>query len=83
LNNHSIHSNWYLTSDYTLLLITILIAEININLRKRTIVKNSDKKDLFIKKVIASFVKLDMLNILENYQLEKVVTDFADIVESV
>jgi len=38
---------------------------------------------LFIKKVIASFAKLDILKILEKHQLEKVVTDFADIMEAV
>jgi len=82
LNNHSIHPNWYLTSDHIPLSITISIAEINIDLRKRTIVKNSDEEDLFIKEVITTFAKLDTSNILENHQLEKVVTDFADIMES-
>ena len=78
LNNHSIHPNWCLTSDYVPLLITISIAKINIDLWKRTIVKNSNEEDLFIKEVIASFAKLDMSNILEKHQLEKVITDFAN-----
>ena len=69
LNNYSIHPNWCLISDNTPLSITIPIAKININLQKRTIVKNSDKEDLFIKEVITSFAKLDMSNILENHQL--------------
>jgi len=83
LNNHSIYPNWCLTSDHALLTITIPIAKINIDLQKRAIIKNSDKEDLFIKEVIASFAKLDTLNILEKHQLEKVVTDFANIIESV
>ena len=83
MNNHSIYSNWCLTSDHALLTITIPIAKKNIDLQKRAIIKNSDKEDLFIKEVIASFAKLDTLNILEKHQLEKVVTDFANIIESV
>ena len=59
-----------------------IFAEENINLQKRTIIKNSDEEDSFIKDVIASFTKLDTSNILEIHQLEKVVTDFANIVES-
>ena len=63
------------------LTITIPITEININLRKRTIVKNSDEEDLFIKEVITFFTKVDIPNILEINQLEKVVTDVTNIVE--
>ena len=82
LNNHSIHPNWHLTSDHALLMITIPINEENINLHKRTISKNSDEENLFIKEVIISFLKLDTSNILDISQLEKIVTDFANIVES-
>jgi len=82
LNNHSIHSNLCLTSDHTLLTITIPITEENIDLYKRTISKNSDEEDSFIKEVIAFFSKLDTSNISEISQLEKIVTDFANIVES-
>jgi len=66
-----------------LLIITISITKINIDLQKRTIIKNSDEEDLFIKKVIASFAKLDTSNILGKYQLEKVITEFANITEFV
>jgi len=83
LNNHSIYPNWCLTFDHVLLIITIPIAKINIDLQKKTIIKNRDEEDLFIKEVIAFFAKLDTSNILEKHQLEKVVTNFANIVESV
>ena len=82
LNNHSIYPNWYLTSDHAPLTITIPINEENINLHKRTILKNSNEEDLFIKEVITSFSKLDTSNILDISQLEKIITDFANIVES-
>ena len=82
LNNHSIHSNLCLISDHVLLTITIPITEENIDLYKRTISKNSDEEDSFIKEVIAFFSKLDTSNISEISQLEKIVTDFANIIES-
>ena len=43
----------------------------------------TDEEDLSIKEVIASFTELNTLNILEKHQLEKVITDFANIVESI
>ena len=64
------------------LLITIPITEENIALCKRTITKNSNEKDSFIKEVITSFIKLDTSNILDIPKLEKVVTDFANIIDS-
>ena len=83
LNNHSIHPNLHLTSDHVPLTITIPINEENINLHKRIISKNSDEEDSFIKKVIASSSKLNTSNISDISQLEEIVTDFANIVESV
>jgi len=46
-------------------MITIPINEENIDICKRTISKNSNEKDSFIKEVITSFSKLDTLNILD------------------
>ena len=83
LNNHSIHPNWHFTSDHAPLTITIPITEENIDFHKRTISKNSEKEDSFIKEVITSFSMLDTSNISEISQLERVITDFTNIVESV
>jgi len=82
LNNHTILPNWQLTSDHALLTITIPIAKANINHQKQTIIKNSKEEELFIKKFIASFAKLDMSNILEILQLENVINDFTNIINS-
>ena len=82
LNNYLIHSEWCLISDYAPLLITISIAEENINLHKRTITKNSNEKESFIKEVITSVTKLDTSNISDIPELERVVNNFANIVDS-
>ena len=66
-----------------LLTITIPIAEANVDHQKWTIVKNSKEKELFIKELITSFAKLDMSNISKILQLENVVNDFANIINSV
>jgi len=75
-----IHPKWCLTSDHAPLSITIPIAEENIDLCKRTITKNSNEEELFIKEVIASFTKLDISNILDISELERVINDFANII---
>ena len=83
LNNHLIHSNWHLTSDYVPLSVTIPIIEKNINLCKRTITKNSKEKELFIKEVIISFKNMDTSNISDIPKLEQIVNDFANIVDNI
>ena len=84
LNQYSIHPDWQLTSNHVPLMITIPITEEYkyINIHKRTISKNSNEEDSFLKKVITSFFTLDMSNILEISQLENIVADFTNIVES-
>jgi len=68
-------------SNHTPLTSTIPIVEEHITSRKRTITKNSKEEDEFIKEVITFFSKLDTLNILDIPKLEKVVLDFANIVD--
>ena len=81
LNMHSIHPEWHLMSDHAPLIITIPIVEEHIATQIRTITKNSEEEDKFIKEVIAAFSKLDTLNISDIPKLEKVVLDFANIVD--
>ena len=81
LNMHSIHPEWHFTSDHAPLTITIPIVEEHIASYKRTITKNSEEEDKFIKEVITSFSKLNMSNISDISKLEKVVSDFANIVD--
>ena len=83
LNNHSIYPDWYLISDYTLLSVIISITKENIDLYKRTITKNSEKEESFIKEVIASFKNLDISNILDIPKLEQIVNDFANIIDNI
>jgi len=68
-------------SNHAPLTITILIVEEYIASYKRTITKNSEEEDEFIKEVITSFSKLDTLNISDIPKLEKVVSDFANIID--
>ena len=63
------------------LTITISITEEHITTHKRTITKNSEEEDAFINEVIASFSKLNMLNISNIPKLEKVISDFANIID--
>jgi len=81
LNTYLIYPEWRLTTDHILLTITIPITKEHITTCKRTIIKNSDEEDKFIEEVIASFTKLNLSKISNISDLEKVVFDFANIVD--
>ena len=78
-----IHPDWHLTSDHVLLSVTISITEENINLCKRTIIKDNKEEELFIKEVIISFKNIAISNLSDIPYLEKVVNNFANIVDNV
>jgi len=82
LNNHLIHLDWYLTSDHAPLSVTIPITKENINSQKRTIIKDSEGEELFVKEVITSFKNIDTSNLLNIPHLEKIVNNFANIVNN-
>ena len=82
LNNHLIYSDWYLTSDHAPLSVTIPITEEDINSQKRTIIKDSEEEELFVKKVITFFKNINTSNLLDIFHLEKIVNDFANIVNN-
>ena len=81
LNTHCILPDWHLTSDHAPLTITISIIEERFNAQRRTITKNSNEEDMFIKEVIASFTKLDLSNVSNTTNLENAVLEFANIVD--
>ena len=81
LNMHSIHSEWHLMFNHAPLTITFSIVKKYIATHKKTITKNSDKEDKFIKEVIISFSKFNILSISNIPKLEEVVSDFANIVD--
>jgi len=59
----------------------IPIIEENVNSRKRSIIKDSEEEELFIKDSIAFIRNLDMSNLLDIPYLEKTVDDFANIID--
>ena len=77
-NNHSIHPNWKLTSDYALLTVNISIFEKHIQSRKRTIVKNSKEEENFVNELSKAIKSLNMDNIHNVEVLEHVIQFFAN-----
>ena len=55
-NNHHIHPDWRLTSDYAPISVNISIVEKHIQTTKQVLAKNSEEKDYFIKELI-NFIK--------------------------
>ena len=73
LNSHIIYPDWRLISDYTLLTITIPIAEKFIQSSKLMIPKKSKEEEKFIKEVIAIFKSLNTSSITNHEFLEQVI----------
>ena len=81
LNNHSIHPDWYLTSDHTPFIITIPIVEESVTSSKHSIVKNSEEETAFIKDATTSIKSLDTFNLSNINSLENIVNTLANNVE--
>ena len=81
LDNHSIHSNWHLTSDYASLTVTISIVEENINSTKYSIIKDSNEEVSFIKDVIISIRNINTSNLSDISSLNRAVNKFTNTVE--
>ena len=73
LNNHSIHPNWYLSFDYTSLMITIPITEEFIASSKLSILKESEEEVTFVKEASIIIRTLDISNLTDNVKLENLV----------
>ena len=74
LNNHSIHPDWWLSSDHTPLTVTIPITEENIISSKFSIAKNSEEEESFIKDVSYAIKNIN-INDLSNINKLKFVTN--------
>ena len=81
LNTHCIFPDWYLSSDHASLMVTIPIIEEHIELSKQSITKNSKEDTEFIKEIVASFSKVDILTILNIDDLEEAMSKFEHIVD--
>ena len=83
LNNHTIHPEWRLISDYTCLMVTILIVEEHIQTKKHTIVKDSEEEHTFIKELIKVIRNIDINNISDVNCLDNTVHNFASSMENI
>jgi len=76
LNNHLIHPDWHLSSDYAPLTIIIPIAEEFITSSKFSIPKRSEEEVAFVRESSAIIRNLDILNLTDNVKLENLVNLF-------
>jgi len=83
LNNHTIHLEWRLISDYACLTVTIPIVEKHIQTKKHMIVKDSEQEHTFIKKLIKAIRNIDIDNISNVNCLNNTVHNFASLMENI
>jgi len=76
LDNHSIHPDWYMALNHTLLTITILIVEEHIQTKKCTIIKDSEEEKIFVNEVIKAIKDINMSNLSNVISLKNVVCSF-------
>jgi len=81
LDNHTIHLEWRLLSDYAFLTVTILIEEQHTNNHRYSISKGSKEEKSFIKDLIKDISSIDVSNLSDTKSLENIVDLFACIVE--
>ena len=70
LNNHSIHSEWWFSSNHTPITVSIPIVEENIVTSKFSFVKNGEEKENFIKEVSYIIKNINVSNLSDSNKLE-------------
>jgi len=81
LNNHSIHSDWHLSSNHASLTVTIPIAEEYITSPKLSISKKSKKEATFVEETIVVIKNLNTSNLTDSVKLENLVNLFRSRIE--
>ena len=81
LNQHSIHPDSYLSSDYAPLSINIPIDEEIVCTSKSSIPQKSEQETAFVKEVISNFKNLDISNIANTEKLEHIVNQLEVIID--
>ena len=80
-DNHTIHPDLRLISDYALLTTDISIFEEQIQTRRHMLIKNSDEKNKFINKLIENIKEMNILCINNKSILKQIIQEFASIIE--
>jgi len=82
LDNHSIHPEWRLISNHTLLMICIPIFEEHIQTKKCSLVKDSYEEKKFINELINYIHEINMSNISDIISFKSSVQTIAHATES-
>ena len=81
LDNHIIHSDWWLFSNHTPLTVTIPIVEEHIHNKKHLLIKDSVEEKSFIKDLIKDIKTINTSNLTNIDSLENFINSFAKAIE--
>ena len=81
-DNYHIHPNWRLTSNYTPIIINILIFDEYIQIKKQSLIKNSDEKNYFIEELANIIKQMNMSSIQSTKALENIIQMLAINIDS-
>ena len=81
LDNHIIHSDWWLSSNHTPLTVTIPIVEEHIHNKKHSLIKDSVEEKSFIKDLIKDIKTINTSNLTNIDSLKNVINLFAKAIE--
>ena len=81
INQHSVHPDWYLTSDHAPLSIIIPIVDKIISTSKLSIQQKSEQENAFLEEVTSSFKNFDTSNITNKEDLEFMVNKLNSLVD--
>ena len=82
LNNHSIHPEWWLSSNHASIMVSIPIAEENIITSKFSIAKNSKEEENFIKDASYGIKNIDVSDLSDSNKLEDATNSLASSFEN-
>ena len=82
-NNYTIHPNLRLISDHAPLTVDISIFKEQIQIRRCMLIKNSNRENNFVNKLIENIKKMNTMYICDETILKQIIQEFANAIKRI